>query len=394
MPNVVLLGSTGSIGTQMLDVIQHLDAIYDVQIIGLSGYHNIVLLAQQVEQFKPQYVWLPNNQLANELLSQCTYHPKILLHAEGLNQLASLNEVDWMINGIVGFAGLATSLTALASGKKLLTANKESIVCAGHLLKPYLSQIIPLDSEHSAIYQCLQGCLRPKTEMTKLFLTASGGPFRELPHDRLNDITPAMALKHPQWQMGNRITIDSATMMNKGFERIEAQVLFDLPYEQIDIVIHPQSIVHSAVAFQDGSIIAQMGHPDMRVPLLYGLSTPNRWPAPHNTMHLDLTQLNTLNFYPVEANRYPCLALANEAAQKGGSALTFLNSVDEVLVQAFIEEKIGWLDIPLLLEKALEKHMDTDWIPDPPMDIILEIDRTARQSIQAQIKPQAAMITA
>lgn len=390
MPNVVLLGSTGSIGTQTLNVIEHLDGHYAVNIIGLSGFKNIALLANQVQQFNPQYVWVPDNTAKQELLSRCKNHKfKILIGDEGLSELASISEVDWIINGIVGFAGLAPTLSALKAGKKLLTANKESIVCAGHLIQPYLEQIIPLDSEHSAIYQCLQGCKNPETEVSKLYLTASGGPFRELPLNQFSGITPAMALKHPKWTMGNRISIDSATMMNKAFERIEAHVLFNMPYEKIEMVIHPQSIVHSAVAYCDGSIIAQMGEPDMRVPLLYGLSSPHRWPSHDASMHLDLTQLGALDFSAVEPERYPCLSLANDAVKQGGSLLTALNSADEVLVQAFIEGKITWVDIPQKLETILKQHQDSCYIQTPSAEEILAIDTQTREQAQKLISHSA-----
>ena len=383
---IAVLGSTGSVGRQALNVLAQFPEAY--QVIALSGYQNISLLIQQTIEFKPSFVVVKDDLSRQAFLSDLQSHakmPEILIGDSGLCEIASHVDVDTVLIGIVGFAGLQPTFAALQSGKTLLTGNKESIVTAGHLLKPYLKQILPLDSEHSAIQQCLLGCKRPTQEIHKIYLTASGGPFLSRPLDEFHTITPEQALKHPKWLMGNRISIDSASMMNKGFERIEAQVLFNLPSDKIHVVIHPQSIVHSAVAYVDGSILCQMGTTDMRLPILYGLAYPERWPIHESNCKLDLTTLGQLDFRPIETDRFPCLGLAEEAAKLGGSYLTALNAADEMAVEAFLNGQLTWLELPRVIEQALDTHAK-DYIASPNLETITAIDSLVRVKFLDRLK--------
>lgn len=383
--NIVVLGSTGSVGTQALDVLQRFPSHYSV--FALSANNNMGLLAKQIMQFKPKAVVVKNIEKQQELEALLPEDYKkglnIFFGPEGLNNIASEAQVQVVLNAIVGFAGLSPTFAALKANKKVLTGNKETMVCAGHLLKPYLSQIIPLDSEHSAIYQCLEK--HNTAAIRKIYLTASGGPFLSSPLNTLDKITPEMALSHPNWQMGQRITIDCATMVNKGFEWVEASVLFSLPMHKIEVVVHPQSKIHSAVAYEDGNMIAQLGTTDMRLPIVYGLSTPQRWTLEDNNLHLDLTQLCDLTFLPVEPERYPCLAIVKQAAELGHGALTVINAVDEILVQQFLDEKIAYLDIAKWLAKALV-WAEENLVVAPDLDEVIALDQQARGWISQQLQ--------
>lgn len=394
MKRVGILGATGSIGSQTLAVLEAFPDRY--RVAALSAHRNMALLARQIQQFSPEAVAVGSEQKARELetllAEQCVLErPEILIGEPGLLHLVSLPDVDVLVIGLVGFAGLMPTLKALEAGKRVLTANKETFVVAGHLVQPYLSRIVPLDSEHSAVFQCLQGCRDPQREVRTLYLTASGGPFRETPPDQLTHVTPEAALRHPNWTMGEKVTIDSATMMNKGFEIIEAHHLFGLPIERIEVVVHPQSIVHSAVAFTDGSVLAQMGQPDMRVPIQYGLSYPARWPEVSESVHLDLTRMGTLTFQPADENRFPALRLARWAGETGGTLPVVLNACDELAVEAFLHGQLGFTQIPESIEAVMRQHMP-DWEGMPSLSRIIETDAWARDMFRIRL-PEIARRT-
>lgn len=380
---VAVLGSTGSIGQQALEVLQRWPDRFEV--VALSAQQSVEAFAHQLETWQPPYAVAGSDEHRQGTESLMGHRPHWFQGSQGLQDLCRSDLIDLVLVGIVGFAGVAPTLAALESGKRVLTANKETFVTAGHLVQPYLNQIVPLDSEHSAIFQCLQSCWSITDEVLLLYLTASGGPFWNMPLEQFHTITPETALKHPTWQMGPRVTVDSATMMNKGLECIEAHHLFQLPLNQIQPVIHPQSIIHSAVAFKDGAMLAQLGQPDMRVPIQYGLSYPTRWPLEGlqtndraDSVHLDLTRLDQLTFYPVDAARYPCLALAQWAGEVGGSLPTVLNAVDEMAVAQFLEGRIGFMEIPKVIEAAMQVHMAGDWEANPGLYSLLALDQALR----------------
>jgi 1-deoxy-D-xylulose-5-phosphate reductoisomerase len=296
---------------------------------------------------------------------------------EGLLEQTSLAEVDVVVNGLVGSIGCLPTMRALEKGKRVGLANKETLVMAGTVVEEVLlanpnSKLLPIDSEHSAIFQCLQD--RPVEEIETIQLTASGGPFRTLDKSEFKNITVERALKHPTWSMGPKITIDSATLMNKGLEVLEAHFLFHVPFDQIDVVVHPGSIVHSMVQFRDGSLMAQLGAPDMKVPIQYALSYPERWPL--NVDRVSLPELGRLEFYQPDTDKFPCLRLAYEAGKRSGTAPAILNAANEILVPAFLEHKISFLDIPKKLEKALENLSIVD---NPNLEQVLAADETARE---------------
>ncbi len=393
MKRIAILGSTGSIGTQTLSVIEQFPESF--QVVALSAGANLARLVQQAAQFHPEWVCIAHPEQLEALQQQLirasvSPMPKLVAGTEGLVRLATLPDADTVVVGLVGFTGLLPSLEALKSGKQLLTANKETFVTAGHLVQPYLQQIIPLDSEHSAIFQCLQGCQDVRTEVLKLYLTASGGPFREYSQFELERVTVAQALKHPNWSMGDRVTIDSATMMNKGLEIIEAHHLFGLPFNRIDVVVHPESIVHSAVHYVDGSILAQMGQPDMRVPIQYGLTFPARWINPVSETHLDLAQLSRLHFEPGDPERFPCLRLARWAGETGGTLPVVLNAADEMAVATFLKEEIAFTEIPRWIEAVMQRHL-SDWQANPTLERIIETDAWARQAFQTLLAGQPVL---
>jgi 1-deoxy-D-xylulose-5-phosphate reductoisomerase len=379
MKRIGILGSTGSIGVQTLDVIRQFPDQF--QVVALSAGNNLERLADQIQAFSPEIVSVGSEENIEPLRQRLrdrniAHSPQILAGEEGLMTLAAYSAVESLIVGLVGFVGLLPTLKALETGKQVLTANKETFVTAGHLVQPYISQIVPLDSEHSAIFQCLQGAQHPK-EVSRIYLTASGGPFRDYALADLAHVSVEQALSHPNWLMGEKVTIDSATMMNKGLETLEAHFLFGLPMEKIDIVVHPQSIVHSAVAFVDGSILAQLGQPDMRLPIQYGLTYPERWTTTDEALHLDLATLGSLQFLPVDMERFPCLKLARWAADKGGTLPVVLNAADEMAVQAFLQHQISFLEIPRLIERAMQQH-EQKWEAFPNLESIINTDAWTR----------------
>ncbi|MDF2571573.1 MAG: dxr [Sporomusa sp.] len=354
MQHVAILGSTGSIGTQALDVIAaNLDR-YKVTV--LAAYKNDKLLAEQIEYFKPQLAVLIDKQAAERMVSRYHGPTKILAGEEGLLEAATFHQTDTVLTALVGFAGLNPTIAAIKAKKNIALANKETLVAAGEfvmsLAKQYNVNIYPVDSEHSAVFQCLQG--ENKKQIRRIILTASGGPFRGRTALELEDVTVADCLRHPNWSMGQKITIDSATLANKGLEVIEARWLFGVEYEQIDVCVHPQSIIHSMVEFIDGSVISQMGMPDMRLPIHYALSYPERMPS--NCPRLDFSSLSALTFEVPDTVNFPALRLAYEAGKGGGTMPCVFNAANEVAVYAFLNNEISFLDIPKVIGYTMESH--------------------------------------
>jgi 1-deoxy-D-xylulose-5-phosphate reductoisomerase len=363
---LVVLGSTGSIGRQTLDVVRSLPGRFNV--IGLSAGGNVTLLEEQAGEFRPRYV-------------SCDREPDYLRDRVSAKlatpeEMAAHDDADIVVVATVGSAGLLPALAALRAGKIVAIANKEVLVIAGQLLtaeaKRYKGQIRPIDSEHSAVWQCLWGEKAGSVE--RIVLTASGGPFRDTPIEELDRVTAEEALRHPNWQMGQKITVDSATLLNKGLECIEARWLFDVPLDRVDVVIHRESIVHSLVEFRDGSIKAQLGAPDMRLPIQCALTYPERL-AGASVPRLDLRRIGALNFGSPDMRRYPCLSLTLEAGRKGGVFPAVLCAADEVAIQHFLAGRIRFTDIPRLIEGALEAHSGP---ANPTLDDILEADASAR----------------
>ena len=358
MKQIAVIGSTGSIGQNTLQVVRHLSDRF--QIFALSAHSSVTLLADQIEAFQPQVVTITDSSRLDELARLCRGRglrlPEMLSGDEGLRAIASAPEVDIVVSGAVGAAGLFPTWVAVQAAKTVALANKESMVLAGELLRGTAlktgARIIPIDSEHSAIDQCLRSGSRE--EVRRLILTASVGPFRNTPAEQLDRVTPEDALNHPTWRMGRRITIDSATLMNKGLEVIEARWLFGIPEDKVDIMVHPQSIVHSMVEFSDGSVIAQLGTTDMRQPIQYALTYPDRFAS--CVPGIDWSTANRLEFMPPDTARFPCIQLAYRAIQQGGTAPAVLNAADEVAVQAFLERRISFTDIPRLIEDTLDAH--------------------------------------
>jgi 1-deoxy-D-xylulose-5-phosphate reductoisomerase len=381
MRTIALLGSTGSIGISTLDVVRQFPDRFKVH--GLVAGQNLKRLAAQVREFAPSRVSIKNEEDVPRLRKLLRNHRVEVLYGErGAAAVATVPEVDIVVAAIVGGAGLMPTLAAVRAGKEVALANKEALVMAGEIFVNAAKQkgvrLLPVDSEHSAIFQCLQGNRRD--EVDKLILTASGGPFLRTPLKLLNRVTVAQALKHPNWKMGRKITIDSATMMNKGLEVVEARWEFDMDPGQIDVVIHPQSVVHSMVRYQDGAIIAQLGVPDMRIPIAYALTYPHRLKGAWQP--LELTRHGELNFLPVDAKRFPALQLAYAALKAGGTMSAVLNAANEVAVSAFLERKIGFRGIHRLIDGTMQAH-----VPRLPKQVeeILEVDRWAREKASSLI---------
>jgi len=350
---ITILGSTGSIGRQTLEVAEHLN----ITVTALSADKSIDLLEEQIRKFKPKLVAVYNEVAAAELVKRISgskeyegnaSRPRILQGKQGQIDVARESGADVIVTAIAGQAGLEPTLAAIETGKRIALANKEPLVCAGDdvmsAARKFGAEIIPVDSEHSAIFQCLAGAEAPYKEINKIILTASGGPFRGKTLRELEDITPEQALKHPNWSMGKKITIDSATLMNKGLELIEAMHLFDISPDQIEVLVHPESIIHSMVEFKDGSTIAQLSNPDMRQPIQYALTYPGRLPS--LTKQLNLAELKTLTFEKPDMQAFPCLGLAYDAARKGQKACAALNEANEIAVDLFLCGKIGFNEIP------------------------------------------------
>ena len=377
---VSILGSTGSIGRQSLDIISRMD----VRVCALTAGTNVERMAEQCREFKPQLAVMATEAAAHQLAEKIAdLSVKVSWGEDGLIEAASMPEADCVITAIVGMVGLKPTLAAIRAGKRIGLANKETLVCAGELVmaeaERYGVEIIPVDSEHSAIFQCLMGSRDPK-EIKRLILTCSGGPFFGMTKEELKHVTKADALKHPNWKMGEKITIDCATLMNKGLEVIEAMRLYRLPLEQVDVVIHRQSIAHSFVEFVDGAVMAQLGAPDMRLPIQLSLTYPNRVQCPVDP--LDLTKCGALTFCEPDLESFPCLALARRCAQKGGNVCAAMNGANEEAVALFLTDKIGFYDIYELVVKAVE---EVPFIQSPTLEDILEADRLARASVRSRI---------
>lgn len=373
MKKISILGSTGSIGTQTLDVVRmHPE---EFQIEGLSAGSNVELLIQQARAYRPRKVSVSRKEDVDYVRLHVPEGTEVYYGNEGLIEVAAGTDADTVITAVMGSVGLTSTLAAIREGKQIGLANKETLVTAGHLVTALAQekqvQIIPVDSEHSAIFQCLNG--EQLREVKQITLTASGGSFRDLTRQQLQNVTVEDALKHPNWSMGSKITIDSATMVNKGLEVIEARWLFDLPYEKINVLLHPESIIHSFVEFQDTSMIAQMGNPDMRVPIQYALTYPQRLPSPASS--LSLSEIGTLHFKEMDMERFPCLQLAYECGKIGGTATTAFNAANEVAVARFLKGDISFLKIEEIIARILESHNS---IPEPDLEQIEQVDQQVR----------------
>ncbi len=377
---ISLLGATGSIGTQTLDIIrEHPD---EFQLGAISVGKNIDLARKIIGEFQPELVSVQNPMDYNKLKGEYP-HIKFTYGDDGLIETAVYDKADILVNAVLGSVGLHPTLQAIESGKTIAIANKETLVTAGHLVteaaKRHNVALLPVDSEHSAIFQALQG---EKTKnIERLILTASGGSFRDRTRAELADVTVEEALNHPNWSMGAKITIDSATMMNKGLEVIEAHWLFAMPYDKIDVLMHRESIIHSMVEFHDSSIIAQLGTPDMRVPIQFALTYPDRAPL-KSSQRLDLAKIGQLHFQDMDLNRFRCLHFAYEAGKAGGTMPTVLNAANETAVAAFLSGKIRFLEIEDLVEKALSKHKTITF---PSLQVIQEVDKETRQYVDSLV---------
>ena len=376
MKRISLLGSTGSIGRNALKIIKHNPDKY--KIIALSAGRNIDLLLGQIDEFGPKAVCVLDEDLASTLRTRLKTNAGIEIYSgiEGFKRIATFEEVDTVISAMTGAAGLGPTYAAVEAGKNIALANKEAMVMAGPLImggvKNNKQTVLPIDSEHSAILQSLQG--HPREDLRRIILTASGGPFRDMPLEEMKRVTPEQTQEHPTWNMGRKINVDSATLMNKGLEAIEAKWFFDLKMDQIDIVIHPQSIVHSMVEYRDGSIIAQMGVPHMITPISYALSYPHH--IENHLSPLQLDEIGTLSFEKPDKTRFRCLDLALQAGKIGGSMPAVLNAANEIAVEAFLEGQIGFLQIPMLIEKTMEAHTAYDI---GHIEEVMEADSWARQ---------------
>jgi len=373
---ISLLGATGSIGTQTLDVIKSHPDMF--QLVAFSSGRNIELTKQIIQEFRPSLVSVAEKS-DYEQLKQIFPAIHFSYGMEGLIEVAVFDKTDILVNAVIGSVGLHPTLQAIEAQKVIAIANKETLVTAGHIVMEaaakYNVPVLPVDSEHSAIFQCLQG--ENQKNIERLIITASGGSFRDLSRTDLEQVTVADALNHPNWSMGAKITIDSATMMNKGLEVIEAHWLFGLPNEKIDVLLHKESIIHSMVEFHDSSVIAQLGTPDMRIPIQYALSYPERLPA-ENGKRLDLATIGKLHFQQMDLVRFKCLDFAYEAGKAGGTLPTVLNAANEVAVQKFLNKEISFLQIEDLIEKALNSHQN---ILNPSLEVIQEIDVETRKRV-------------
>ena len=405
--NIVILGSTGSIGTQTLELLKDHT---EYKVLALSAGENIALLEEQAREWKPKYLCVFHEDKAKLLkerfpsgdnrddarhsesaensipygkkeIEKDSYSPVIYSGMEGLIQLSALTEADMIVVSVVGMVGIQPTISAIQAGKKVALANKETLVCAGHLINDLLKEskakLFPIDSEHSAIWQCLRG--EKAEEVEKLILTASGGPFFGLTKEEMRGKKKEDALKHPNWSMGRKITIDSATMVNKALEVLEAHILFHIPIEKIQVVIQRESIIHSAVQFRDGAIKAELGVPTMRVPIAYAVFEEER--EDFKGEKLDFTKVMSLHFYPPSYNDFPALALGRSAGLKGGSMTTVFNAANEEAVALFLQDKISFLSIPALIEKAMQLH-EKDWKAYPSVEEILSIEQWARNCVE------------
>jgi 1-deoxy-D-xylulose-5-phosphate reductoisomerase len=379
---IAILGSTGSIGTQALEIIREKPELFSVQ--SLSANNSYQKLAEQANEFRPEQIVLCNEACRQDFESRLTYRPQSIEYGQkALETIAAESDYDVLLNSLVGFAGFMSTYMALKKGKKVALANKESLVVGGELISKLdgfvPEKLIPVDSEHSAMLQSIVG--EDPASIRKMIITASGGPFRTFTKQQLEQVTVDDALNHPNWDMGAKITIDSATMMNKGLEIIEAKWLFDLEVDQIVPVIHPQSILHSIVEFVDGSSKAQLGPPDMKVPILYALTYPNR--IPFNNPTLCYTEAVNMELFPVDMDRFPCMRLAIDSIREGGTAPAILNAANEIAVERFLNSEIHYIDIAKMIESSLNHfHSDKDLSPDS----LLNIDKETREYAKSLLR--------
>lgn len=378
---ITLLGSTGSIGTQTLDIVSQYPDQF--RIVGMATGRNIELFAQQIKQFKPEIIAIQDETKLAELktaIADLNPQPQILAGADGVVEVARYGDSEVVVTGIVGYAGLKPTIAAIEAGKDIALANKETLIAGGPVVLPLIEKhgvkILPADSEHSAIFQCLQGV--PDRGLRRIILTASGGAFRDWDVADLPKVTVADALKHPNWSMGRKITVDSATLMNKGLEVIEAHYLFGLDYDDIDIVIHPQSIIHSMIELEDTSVLAQLGWADMRLPILYTLSYPERIHT--DWEQLDLVKVGSLTFREPDHQKYPCMNLAYAAGRAGGCMPAVLNAANEKAVELFLDEQIRFLEIPKVIEQACDRYTSQNKA-NPELEDIIEADRWSREFV-------------
>jgi 1-deoxy-D-xylulose-5-phosphate reductoisomerase len=381
MKRVVILGSTGSIGRMALEVIsRHGDAF---RVVGLAAGKNVDLLRQQVKTFRPRIVAVAKEEAARELRKTVGRKTEVCFGEEGMKAVAVCGEADFVLSAMVGFSGLLPTVHAVRAGKVIGLANKESLVIAGSIVmreaKAHRATILPVDSEHSAVFQCLEG--QDRRYVRKIILTASGGPFIGRKKAEIKGVSPEEALQHPNWSMGRKITIDSATMMNKGLEVIEASHLFSLPHEMIDVVVHPQSIVHSMVEFHDGALLAQISMPDMRGPIAYALSYPRRLAG--TVPRLELAAVRELTFHKPDTKNFPCLGLAYDALREGGTMPAVLNAVNEVAVNAFLEKRINFGRIPVIINKVMNSHAPEKAAA---LGAVIEVDEWAREKAEEYIR--------
>lgn len=374
MKNIAILGSTGSIGTQTIEVIEAHPEQF--KLVSLAAGSNVSLIIEQANRHRPELISVSSKEIADQVRLHIPAQIRLTYGVEGLIEVATSQKAELLVTAIVGSIGLTPTLAAMEAGKTIAIANKETLVTAGQIVmdkaKEYDIQLLPVDSEHSAIFQCLQG--ENKQRVEEIILTASGGSFRHRSREELKNVTVEDALHHPNWSMGAKVTIDSATMMNKGLEVIEAHWLFQLPFEQIKVVLHEESIIHSMVLFQDSAIMAQLGTPDMRVPIQYALTYPDRFE--HKSERLNLAAIGKLHFKDMDFRRYPCLKLAYDAGQTGGTMPTVLNAANEIAVERFLRSEISFLQIEEIIYKTLEQHTPT---MNPVLSDIEEVDQWARK---------------
>jgi 1-deoxy-D-xylulose-5-phosphate reductoisomerase len=383
---VAVLGSTGSIGTQALDVVRANRDAYDVAVLGARS--SIDVLARQAEEFRPRVVALGDETRLDELLERIPRGIEIVAGEDAMAAVAP--DAEMVVNAVVGFAGLGVTLATLEAGHRLALANKESLIAGGPVVQRARAtpgaELVPVDSEHSAIHQCIHANAGGRADrIARLLLTASGGPFRGRTRDELAEVTVDDALAHPTWRMGPKVTIDSSTLMNKGLEVIEAHELFGVGYDRVEVVVHPQSIVHSMVELTDGATIAQLSRPDMRLPIGYALAYPDRLATPFGGM--DWTMASRLDFEPPDREAFPCLGLAYEAGRAGETAPAWLNAANEVAVAAFLDGTIGWLAIPDVLKAVLARH---DGAPASSVEAVIAADQRARQEARRAIEKRAS----
>ncbi len=378
---IAILGSTGSIGTQTLEVVESHPEQF--QVVALTAGNSISLLKKQIDKYHPKIVSVKTKELAETLQRDLVGKVKVVYGEEGLVEAAVYSDANFVVTAVVGSIGLKPTIQAIEAGKQIGLANKETLVTAGHIVMDLARKrnlpILPIDSEHSAIFQSLNG--EKLEQVRRIILTASGGSFRNKTREQLKDVTVEDALKHPNWSMGAKITIDSATMMNKGLEVIEAHWLFDMPFEKIDVMIHPESIIHSMVEYKDSAVIAQLGTPDMKVPIQYALSYPNR--VELNSEPVDLTKIGSLHFSNPDFDRFPSLKIAYQCGKKGGTMPTILNAANEVVVAAFLQGRVPFIEIESLIQHVLDHH---DAIQQPSLEEILEADVWARREMMNQLK--------